>query len=784
MEAGPTVLVVFGATGDLMTRKIVPALALLHMRGRLPVRFAVLGVSRRGWSDEDLRDHVCAILDSYPGATPTGEARATFRELFTYQACEFTDDSAYEAVARRLEAKDAEWGACSSKLHYLAVPPSAYGDIFDRLARSGLADACDDTDGWTRVLVEKPFGDDAATARALDAQLGSLFREEQIYRIDHYLAKEMLQGILNFRFSNNLFEASWDGGAIGSIDIRLLESLGAEKRGAFYDGVGALRDVGQNHLLQMLALVTMEQPVSLGPAAVRARRAELLADLRRMTPDDVARDTFRAQYDGYREIGGVSPDSRTETYFRLRAGVTGGRWHGVPVTLESGKRMGAARKEIVVTFRHPEPCYCSGGAHHTNRVVLTLEPEESIKIVFWAKKPGFEAELEEREFTFFLYEKEEKEQYVEEYAKLLLDAVLGDQTLFVSTAEVEAMWAFIDPVVQAWSDGAVPLEVYRPDSREVCERAQSAMRVGGAARDLGREVGLVGLGKMGAGLARNWLDAGWRVVGCNRSRGPVDELEADGGQGASSLADMVSMLSPPRIVWLMVPAGAPVEDVLFGDGALIGLLEPGDTVIDGGNSLFSEAPERARRLAARGIRFMDVGTSGGPRGARYGACLMVGGERSDFERLEPLFDAVAAPGAYRHFEGHGAGHFVKMVHNGIEYGMMQSIAEGFALMRESGQAPDLRKAAEVYGRASVIESRLVGWLVEAFEAYGVDLDGVSGTVGHTGEGEWTVRTAEGLGVPVPAISAALEFRKDSEARPSYAGRILSALRARFGGHDA
>ncbi len=774
----PTVLVVFGATGDLMARKIVPSIFHLSNKAVLPRHFACVGFSRRPWSDDDLRGHVRGIIaERYPGTAP--EAAEEFLGMFTYSQGAFDDEAAYEALALHLKSIDDAWGMCTNKLFYLAVPPEHYETIFRRLAESGLTEACSDLAGWTRVLVEKPFGNDEDSSQALDELLASLFREEQIYRIDHYLAKEMLQGILNFRFTNNLFEMSWDRTAIESIDITLHETLGVEKRGRFYDGVGALRDVGQNHLLQMLALVTMDQPADPGPHAIRTARAAAIRELLRpLSAEEVASQTYRSQYTGFRQIEGVEPDSTTETFFRLVTELAGPRWAGVPVTLESGKRMQAVSKQIAVTFRHPHPCMCTGGRHYRNRVVFTLEPSDEIKIEFWAKKPGFDNELEKREFRFFLYEKEEKAQYVEEYARLLMDAFRGDQTLFVSTDEVRAMWEFIDPVVRAWREGATPLATYEPDTWQAVEAADVAL----AHRHAAGSVGVVGLGKMGAGIALNLRDHDWIVHGYNRSYAKAEALETKGIRPARSLADLVATLPAPRVVWLMLTAGAPVDEVLFEPGGLAELLSPGDIVIDGGNSFYKDAATRADRLAERGIRFLDCGTSGGPGGARTGACLMIGGRTEDFELVEPLFADLALHDGYRFFEGHGAGHFVKMVHNGIEYGMMQAIAEGFQIMHNAAFDLDLERVAEVYQRGSVIESRLVGWMLDAFREFGQDLEGVSGSVGHTGEGAWTVRTAEEMSLEDRVIRGALEFRIESEKDPSYAGQVLSALRNRFGGH--
>ncbi len=778
----PTILVVFGATGDLMARKIVPSLFHLLDEGLLPERFHVVGFSRRDWADDDLRQHVRGILaERHPDALPA--LVESFLSLFTYQKGTFEDAAAYQALADGDLAIDEDWGVCANKLYYLAVPPENYATIFRNLAASGLTKACGGGEGWTRVLVEKPFGRDSSSSQELDEMLASLFKEEQIYRIDHYLAKEMLQSILAFRFHNDLFESEWDRGAIERIDISLLETVGVEKRGAFYDGVGALRDVGQNHLLQMLALVTMDKPEALDAPSIRSSRARLLASLRPMRPDEVSRDSYRAQYRGYRDLPGVSPDSQTETFFKLRSVMSGERWAGVPVTLESGKRVGAEpQKRIVVLFRHAKPCLCGNiGFHYRNEVVFTLEPNDKITITFWAKKPGFEQEVEKRDFEFFLYEKGDKAPYVEEYAKLLFDAIRGDQTSFVSTEEVRAMWHFIDPVVAAWGDGAAPLDAYEPDSDAVLSGADEALER--HKRD--RSIAVVGLGKMGAGIARNLLDHDWTVVGFNRHPEVAQAMTSEGLVAADTLRDLVSGLRPPRTIWLMVPAGAAVETTLFGDGATPGLadmLDRGDAVVDGGNSRYTDAARRAARLAEKGIGFLDCGTSGGPAGARKGACIMVGGDIELFDRLEPVFADLAVPDGYRHVGGPGAGHFVKMVHNAIEYGMMQAIAEGFTIMRESPFELDLAAIADVYQHSSVVESRLVGWLRDALARFGPDLERFSGSVGSTGEASWAVEIARASGVETPVIADALRFREDSENDPGYTGRLVQALRNEFGGH--
>lgn len=780
----PTILVVYGATGDLMERKIVPALFHLREKGRLPERFRVVAFARRDFTGESFRDRVSATVERHHGGAPVAAELSSFVRDFDYLQGQFDDAAAYVRLAGALDAIDDEWGVCANKLFYVAVPPEHYPTILGHLAASGLTAACGDKDigGWTRVIVEKPFGHDTATARELDELLGTLFEERQIYRIDHYLAKEMLQGMMSFRFSNNLFEPSWNNRAIDRIEIDLLETLGVEARGGFYDGVGALRDVGQNHLLQMLALTTMAQPASMGADDIRAARVEALRALRPLRPEQMAGSTFRAQYDGYREIPGVAPGSQTETFFRIVTQLDSEEWHGVPVVMQAGKRLADVRKDIVVRFRRPEPCMCGKTTGVQNRVTFRLEPAESITISFWTKKPGFDSGLEERDFNFFLYEKEQKTQYVEEYARLLADAVEGDQTLFVSTHEVKAMWEFTDPIIDAWAAGEVPLESYAPDTDDVIARAAAACAPAAPRDTLRREIGVIGLGRMGAGIARNLVDHEWRVVAFNRHTEKAIALAAEGVVPVLTPAELVSSLEAPRVVWLMLTAGAAVDDMLFGDGGLAAMLSAGDTVIDGGNSRYTDDPARAARLAEAGIRFMDVGVSGGPSGARSGACLLIGGSEDDFDRLRPLWKDLSVTDGYRHFPGVGAGHFVKMVHNGIEYGMMQAIAEGFTILRASDYALDLTEATAVYNRGSVIESRLIGWLEKAFRLHGEDLGGVSGTVSHTGEGEWTVEAARDLGVRARVIEEALRFRVESERDPDWTGQVLSGLREQFGRH--
>ena len=468
----PTIFAAFGATGDLMRRKVLPALFYSYKQGELPKMFKVVGFSRREWSDEEFRGYVKEVLEEHAKEKIPEKQLAPFLAVFKFQKGTFEEPKSYQELKQTFDACDKEWGVCSNKLFYLSVAPEYYETILQELSRSHLADPCEPDQGWTHVIVEKPFGMDLKTAKQVDELLAKLFKENQIYRIDHYLAKEMLQNILTFRFSNNLFEIAWGKELIDNIHIRILEQIGVEKRGPFYDGVGALRDVGQNHLLQMLALVTMEHPESFEAAAIQKKRAEILDSLDIPSAKDIKAATFRAQYEGYRDIKGVAPESDTETYFKIRATLSHPRWRGVSIIMESGKRLGEPLKEIIVTFKHPSPCLCPpNGPHHKNEVIFRMEPREEILIEFWSKSLGFTFATERREFHYMLREQTEHIPYVEEYAKLLLDCIRADQTLFIGTEEIRAMWRYVDPILEAWRKGVVPLEIYTPDSREVLETA-------------------------------------------------------------------------------------------------------------------------------------------------------------------------------------------------------------------------------------------------------------------------------------------------------------------------
>lgn len=471
----PTVFVVFGITGDLAGRKLLPALLGLYAKKMLPSRFAIVGFSRRTFSREEFRDLIRGRLNIRQGQFKEEDVKH-FLDHMSYEQGLFDSAAAYERLANKLRDIDAQWGQCSNKLLHLSVPPSLYQGILSRLAQSKLNIPCADQSGWTRVLIEKPFGDNIEVARALDKLLGSLFKEKQIFRIDHYLAKEALQNIVAFRFTNSMFEPLWCRKYIEKIHIRLFEREGVEGRGAFYDPLGALKDVGQNHLLQMLSLVTMERPMSFVGDDIRYERARVLSRLTIMKPRFIDKMIVRGQYSGYVAENGVSRESKTETYFRIKTSIRNSRWKNVPIYLESGKSMKETKTTIDIYFkdnllssiRYPSTGGTKriDGKNSQNILTFRVQPNEGIKIKFFVKVPGYEWKSEPRTLKFNYNDNPSIGLIVpNDYERLIHDAFVGDQTLFASTDEIMASWRFVTPILE--NLGKLPLVIYEKGAKEV-----------------------------------------------------------------------------------------------------------------------------------------------------------------------------------------------------------------------------------------------------------------------------------------------------------------------------
>lgn len=460
----PTIFVIFGITGDLASRKLLPALLSLYSRRMLPPRFAIIGFSRRSFSREEFREYIRERLHIKPGDFKE-ETIKHFLDHISYEQGYFDLADAYTRLATKLSGIDERWGQCSNKLFHLSVPPNLYEGILKYLASSKLAEPCADETGWTRILIEKPFGSDVTTARELDKLLGSLFKEEQIFRIDHYLAKESLQNILAFRFANSIFEPLWDRKHIDRVHIKLFEKSGVDDRGAFYDPIGALKDVGQNHMLMMLSLMTMNEPATFTAVDIRAERAKALSKLEIMNKRALSKHIVRGQYEGYRSEKGVSTTSTTETYFRMEAHVKSSRWKGVPFFLESGKALSESKTEIDVYFKSTQGARRKSKVEGQNILTFRIQPDEGIKIKFYVKVPGYEFRLDPKTLKFKYSEVSSFGTIPNDYERLIHDAFVGDQTLFASTDEIIASWKFVTPIVENWEK--LPLVTYQKGASEV-----------------------------------------------------------------------------------------------------------------------------------------------------------------------------------------------------------------------------------------------------------------------------------------------------------------------------
>ncbi|KKS86095.1 MAG: Glucose-6-phosphate 1-dehydrogenase [Parcubacteria group bacterium GW2011_GWA2_43_11] len=454
-----TAFILLGATGDLAQKKLLPALIDLFEKGVLPKHFYILAFSRSSLDTAGYREFVRKHIEA-KGKQYTQKNIEDFLELIEYTQGNFDEPAAFERTKEILEVYDERIGTCSSKLFYLAVPPQFYDTIFEQLARVKLEQACMVGDGWTRILVEKPFGSNLENAQYLDEKLNKLFHEEQIYRIDHYLAKSALQNIIAFRFSNVLFEDKWNNEYIEAVYITLSETIDVTTRGAFFDKVGALRDVGQNHILQMLTLIAMDHPEKLEASNLRQKRAEILEALRIPTHSESATDIVKGQYEGYQYVKDVEKASKTETYFLVKAFLDTPRWQGVPFYLEHGKSLSKSETAITVRFRSAKNCVCNEGEkhNHQNIVRFTISPEQKISVQFWVRKQGLKYELQPRELLFdrTTIPQEDRKLISDPYEEVLFDALCGDQTLFVSNKEQHAAWKYITAILELWED-VVPL---------------------------------------------------------------------------------------------------------------------------------------------------------------------------------------------------------------------------------------------------------------------------------------------------------------------------------------
>jgi glucose-6-phosphate 1-dehydrogenase len=469
----PCSLVLFGATGDLTHRKLAPALYHLAVTGQLPAEYAIVGFARRDWTDEQFRQELQKTLQK-EGGPGFNTSWPQFAAHVGFSSGTFDDPASFTRLKAKLDELDATRGTRGNRLFYLAVAPEYFSTIVEQLGKAGLIYPAHHSDAWSRVVIEKPFGHDLASAQALARDLSRVLDESQIYRIDHYLGKETVQNILALRFANAIFEPIWNRRHVSSVQITVAEEVGmAGGRGAYYDTSGAIRDMVQNHMMQLLCLVAMEPPVNLSADAIRGEKVKVLLALPRWSPEDVARNVVRGQYSsgssggsevpGYRQEKGVDPSSKTGTYVALRLSLDNWRWGGVPFYLRTGKRLPKRATEIAVQFSRPPTALfvesdieAVGGV---NQLVLRIQPNEGASLTFQAKIPGSRRRLQEVRMDF-RYGTSFAAPPPEAYERLLLDVMLGDPTLFTRTDEVESAWQFITPILEGWDASHAEPEFY------------------------------------------------------------------------------------------------------------------------------------------------------------------------------------------------------------------------------------------------------------------------------------------------------------------------------------
>ncbi len=454
-----TIIVILGATGDLTWRKLIPGLYNLYLDKWIPENFAVLGVSHNKMSDIQFRKHLLEGVDKF---SRRGKAKKEewkqFSKYIHLQQGEFDSDATYKTVERQIHLLEKKWKTSANRIFYMAVPPMFFEDIARKIGDSGLAK----NKNCSRIVIEKPFGRDLNSARELNELLHSIFDESQIYRIDHYLGKETVQNILAFRFANALFEPIWNRNFIDHVQITVSEQLGVENRGNYYETAGALRDMIQNHLLQLLCLIAMEPPVSFEADEIRNRKVDVLNALRKFTPEEVHKHAVRGQYGagwiegkkvkGYRQEPDVKKDSAVETFAAVKLYLDNWRWQGVPFYLRTGKRMSETISVITIQFS-PVPHQSfppeATANWQPNRLVLSIQPHMGIRMRFQAKRPGLKMVLYPVDMIFD-YNESYTSGTPEAYETLLLDIMLGDSTLFMRADQVEAAWKILMPIIDTW----------------------------------------------------------------------------------------------------------------------------------------------------------------------------------------------------------------------------------------------------------------------------------------------------------------------------------------------
>lgn len=804
-------VVVVGASGDLAKKKTYPSFLNLFADGLLPDDVLFWGFARSPMSDDKLRDRIRPFL--VKGKHPDEVVDKFLAKCRYSNGKTYGDVDALGKVNEELNKfeKSVSGNSIFNRLFYFAIPPNVFAATGEGIKKTCIQDP---SKGWSRLIIEKPFGRDLESFEKLNKAIADHYDEEQIYRIDHYLGKEIVQNLSVLRFSNTWFEPIWNAENISNIILTFKEPFGTQGRGGYFDKYGIIRDILQNHLLQVLTLLCMEPPTIVeGAGSGKAIRDAKVAVLNAI-PEVSIDDCVLGQYEGYSDDDTIeNSDTNCPTFAAIRLKINTRRWAGVPIIMKAGKALDERKAEMRIQFKDAPAAEFMFDGHDCprNELVMRMQPSEAVYMKTNVKSPGFEAKPIQSELEvnydsrFYAHESSSNQ---DAYTRLILDVLRGKQAAFVRDDELRRAWAIFTPVLHKIENECIRPIVYEQGSRGPPEADEFIAKVGRYKRNenyvfhqgavarktegtttLGKtikeffksfseedkcDIGLWGLAVMGQNFALNMASHGFKVCVGNRSQPKVEttvkRAASEGGLplvGSKDAEEFVARLSKPRKIVILVQAGKPVDDTI---AQIAKYLEAGDVIIDGGNEWFPNSQRRAEFLKPKGIHFIGMGISGGEEGARNGPSLMPGGPKEAYDLVGPIFEKCAAQvdgiGPCAAYLGPvGAGNYVKMVHNGIEYGDMQLIAEVYDVLKLAlGMGNE--EIADVFAEWNKTE--LDSYLIEITEKIfrkkddqnkeGHVVDYVLDKTGMKGTGLWTVQEGAGQGVAIPTMSAALDAR--------------------------
>jgi len=791
MKAG-LAIVVMGASGDLAKKKTYPSLLHLYNDNLLPKDTIIWGFARSKITDAELRQRLRPFLEKPGNYSP--DVIDKFLSICFYQkGRSYGDTIAFQQLSNSIKFHEDKFAMKLShnRLFYFAIPPNVFATTGVAIKQYAMAEK-----GWTRMIIEKPFGRDLESAEEIIHVLSKNFEEENLYRIDHYLGKEMVQNLLVLRFGNLWFEKLWNRDNIECVLLTFKEPFGTEGRGGYYDQYGILRDIIQNHLLQVLTLLAMECPHKAdGPEAgesIRDAKVNVLNTISPITIDDV----FLGQYEGYTDDPTIeNKDSNTPTFAVVRCFVNNPRWSGVPFIMKAGKALNERKAEMRIQFKDaPASEFLFDKNCPRNELVMRLQPDEAIYFKTNVKSPGFssdpiQSELEVNYSTKF-FEQSSNSTNPDAYTRLILDVLRGRSAAFVREDELRRSWEIFTPLLHLIEQENLKPVIYKRGTRGPEAADEFFKEKSGYKRnedyvfnstdgkvikkaDGLADVGVYGLAVMGQNFALNIASHGFKVCVGNRSAPKVDlTLRRAQSEGNLPLVkstdpqDFIQKLKRPRKVIMLVQAGKPVDETIH---KLSKYMEQGDILVDGGNELYSNSIKRAKDLESSGIMFVGMGISGGEEGARNGPSLMPGGSKEAFHELEPILNSCAAQvddGPCTGYVGPiGSGNYVKTIHNGIEYAVMQIIAEAYDILKNIGGFSN-QEISDIF--ADWNKNRLESYLIEITASIMSKVDDITGNghvidyikdkTGMKGTGRWTVQAAAEVSVAAPAISTALDSR--------------------------